>query len=231
MDDASVARVVGASLPHLAIGYARRATVLNVIAELAEGGRAAYENYRVRNPFCILAVAGLAGQRRTTTLLFREHGRTRRSRALNFLWCSGIGHRDTCQLRSTTSSESAKSTVPIQPTLRVKSLQVYIESLKQKEPEIIFDASQLRTKEDWIRAGKVVFEAENSFFPASDARGTADFSSYRPVCFQERYPPVISHWFQLHHSPERCFGGGVQLVRRMPHAPHAGWLVSRGGTG
>lgn len=42
----------------------------------------------------------------------------------------------------------------------------YIESLKQKEPEVIFDASRLRTKEDWIRAGKVVFEAENSFLPA-----------------------------------------------------------------
>ncbi len=42
----------------------------------------------------------------------------------------------------------------------------YIESLKQKEPEIIFDASKLRTREDWIRAGKVVFEAENSFSPA-----------------------------------------------------------------
>jgi hypothetical protein len=42
----------------------------------------------------------------------------------------------------------------------------YIESLKQKEPEIVFDASKLRTTEDWIKAGKVVFEAENSFSPA-----------------------------------------------------------------
>src|ERR1051326_3646978 len=30
----------------------------------------------------------------------------------------------------------------------------YIESLKQREPELIFDTSKLRTKEDWIRAGK-----------------------------------------------------------------------------
>jgi hypothetical protein len=42
----------------------------------------------------------------------------------------------------------------------------YVESLRQKEPEVIFDASKLRTKEDWILAGKVVFEAENSFSPA-----------------------------------------------------------------
>ena len=42
----------------------------------------------------------------------------------------------------------------------------YLETLKHKEPEIIFDASKLRTRDDWIQAGKVVFEAENSFSPA-----------------------------------------------------------------
>ncbi|HKE26831.1 MAG TPA: di-heme oxidoredictase family protein [Bryobacteraceae bacterium] len=47
----------------------------------------------------------------------------------------------------------------------------YIESLKQREPEIIFDASKLRTKQDWIQAGKVVFEAEISFRPASPQPG------------------------------------------------------------
>lgn len=30
----------------------------------------------------------------------------------------------------------------------------YLESLKQKEPEIIFDASKLHTREDWIQAGR-----------------------------------------------------------------------------
>jgi hypothetical protein len=34
----------------------------------------------------------------------------------------------------------------------------YFESLKQKEPEIAFDASKLHTKEDWIRAGEAVFD-------------------------------------------------------------------------
>lgn len=42
----------------------------------------------------------------------------------------------------------------------------YIESLKQKEPEVVFDPSKLRTKEDWIAAGKVVFEADIEFRPA-----------------------------------------------------------------
>lgn len=44
--------------------------------------------------------------------------------------------------------------------------QGYRESLLQKEPEIIFDASKLHTKEDWIRAGKIVFESQTVFRPA-----------------------------------------------------------------
>jgi len=42
----------------------------------------------------------------------------------------------------------------------------YIESLKRREPELIFDTSKLRTKEDWIRAGKIVFEADTLYEPA-----------------------------------------------------------------
>jgi hypothetical protein len=35
----------------------------------------------------------------------------------------------------------------------------YLESLKQKEPEIIFDPAKLRTEQDWIQAGGIVFRA------------------------------------------------------------------------
>ena len=42
----------------------------------------------------------------------------------------------------------------------------YLESLKQKDPEIIFDPSKLHTKEDWIAAGKLVFESDTRFRPA-----------------------------------------------------------------
>ena len=42
----------------------------------------------------------------------------------------------------------------------------YIEWLKEREPEVIFDASTLHTKEDWIRAGKIVFEADVLYEPA-----------------------------------------------------------------
>lgn len=42
----------------------------------------------------------------------------------------------------------------------------YRESLKQKDPEIIFDSSKLHTKADWIAAGKIVFESDTKYFPA-----------------------------------------------------------------
>jgi Di-haem oxidoreductase, putative peroxidase len=41
----------------------------------------------------------------------------------------------------------------------------YMEGLKQKEPEIVFDASRLRTKQDWINAGELVFDS--SPFPSA----------------------------------------------------------------
>ena len=44
----------------------------------------------------------------------------------------------------------------------------YLESLKQRDPEIIFDPSKLHTKEDWIAAGKLVFESDTLFFPAQE---------------------------------------------------------------
>src|SRR5580658_5348934 len=34
----------------------------------------------------------------------------------------------------------------------------YRESLQQKEPEVLFDPAKLKTKEDWIRAGELVFD-------------------------------------------------------------------------
>jgi hypothetical protein len=42
----------------------------------------------------------------------------------------------------------------------------YFEALEQKEPEIVFDASRLRTREDWIRAGQLVFEDATEPQPA-----------------------------------------------------------------
>src|ERR1700682_1951371 len=49
----------------------------------------------------------------------------------------------------------------------------YLESLKQKEPEIVFDAAKLHTKEDWIQAGKLVFESGTLFRPAPPVQPSA----------------------------------------------------------
>jgi hypothetical protein len=54
----------------------------------------------------------------------------------------------------------------------------YLESLKQKDPEITFDPAKLRTKEDWIRAGKLIFESDTSFRAAPAAQPAADQTSW-----------------------------------------------------
>lgn len=54
----------------------------------------------------------------------------------------------------------------------------YRESLKQKDPEITFDSSKLRTKADWIAAGKLVFESGTRFSPASPEPPAAGFRYY-----------------------------------------------------
>ena len=50
----------------------------------------------------------------------------------------------------------------------------YLESLKQKDPEVIFDPAALHTKADWIQAGKLVFESETQFFPAPATQPAAE---------------------------------------------------------
>jgi mono/diheme cytochrome c family protein len=39
----------------------------------------------------------------------------------------------------------------------------YLDWLRQQEPEIVFDLSRLKTEEDWIKAGELVFEAPSAF--------------------------------------------------------------------
>ena len=46
----------------------------------------------------------------------------------------------------------------------------YMESLKQKEPEIVFDPAKLRTRGDWIRAGAIVFLAARGYPPNGVSR-------------------------------------------------------------
>src|SRR4051794_33571868 len=55
----------------------------------------------------------------------------------------------------------------------------YREWLKQREPEIIFDASRLRTNADWIEAGKLVFRSHIQYSPAPE--GPAEVDETVPV--------------------------------------------------
>jgi hypothetical protein len=47
----------------------------------------------------------------------------------------------------------------------------YFESLLRKDPEIVFDASKLHTRNDWIRAGSIVFHASPDPTPLAQAGG------------------------------------------------------------
>jgi Di-haem oxidoreductase, putative peroxidase len=94
----------------------------------------------------------------------------------------------------------------------------YLESLKQKEPEIIFDASKLRTKEDWIQAGKLVFESETRFFPA-DEKGPKAGDVPWPVSkdgvlpfFNPTYSYVIRKKGVLESGSNSCAGCHTRIM-------------------
>lgn len=53
----------------------------------------------------------------------------------------------------------------------------YLDILRQKEPEIVFDPSRLRTAEDWIRAGELVFNAPATLVAVTD-EGEAEKKAY-----------------------------------------------------
>ena len=58
----------------------------------------------------------------------------------------------------------------------------YVDWLKQREPEVIFDPSKLHTREDWIQAGKIVFESETVYQPA------------RVLAGGQKVPPARAKW-------------------------------------
>ncbi|MBL8178123.1 MAG: hypothetical protein JNK48_25840 [Bryobacterales bacterium] len=56
----------------------------------------------------------------------------------------------------------------------------YRDWLMQREPEILFDPAKLKTKADWIAAGKLVFEAEPLLSPAPAPGGRPFFPTPLP---------------------------------------------------
>ena len=59
--------------------------------------------------------------------------------------------------------------IPVRPIYRTYPLYApgrapegYLDSLRQKEPEIVFDASRLRVRQDWVRAGEAVLPIKSN---------------------------------------------------------------------
>ena len=76
--------------------------------------------------------------------------------------------------------------IPVRPIYRSypvyhpsKEPAEYMERLKQHEPQIIFDASKLKTERDWIGAGEIVFDAAIEFVSSGQLfSGVRDTSWY-----------------------------------------------------
>ena len=64
----------------------------------------------------------------------------------------------------------------------------YLEKLKMLPPEVAFDAAQLKTKADWLRAGEMVFEAPTAYdVPGLGLKDVSD-----PNWYAETRPPLTS---------------------------------------
>jgi len=62
----------------------------------------------------------------------------------------------------------------------------YFDSLKTQNPEIVFDASRLKTKDDWIKAGELVFDAPIEF----ETEGTLYSEIRRVDWFEQNRVPT-----------------------------------------
>ena len=73
----------------------------------------------------------------------------------------------------------------------------YFESLKGRDPEIVFDASKLKTKLDWIKAGETVFDAPIEFDSSgtlfSEIRGSAWYGKNRVPVTRDGVLPFIRY--------------------------------------
>jgi hypothetical protein len=111
--------------------------------------------------------------------------------------------------------------LPVRPVYRTypfyapdKEPPGYWVSLQQKEPEAIFDPAKLRTKEDWIRAGELVFDQPIHFAPPQRTRYQAN---YRAVPIPTTPEGIVPGWFYLVRKKgvvELGFGACVECHSR-----------------
>ncbi|HEX8529089.1 MAG TPA: hypothetical protein VF646_03670, partial [Cytophagales bacterium] len=55
----------------------------------------------------------------------------------------------------------------------------YPDSLRKREPQVAFDPAALKTPEDWVRAGELVFNWPAAFTPYSDKTPPPDTAMFR----------------------------------------------------
>jgi len=99
--------------------------------------------------------------------------------------------------RFITSSEYYK--LKVRPVLRSYPVYVpgrepagYFESLKQKEPEVVFDPATLHTEDDWIRAGELVFDAETDLtVPPPEARAALEEQTRQFMRWAAELAPAV----------------------------------------
>jgi hypothetical protein len=97
---------------------------------------------------------------------------------------------------------------PVRPVYRIypfyapdKEPSGYWESLQQKEPEIVFDPAKLKTKEDWIRAGQLIFDQPIVY--GTSAANTPDsirnryFANFRAVPMPTSKDGIVPGWFYV----------------------------------
>jgi hypothetical protein len=70
----------------------------------------------------------------------------------------------------------------------------YFDWLREREPEVVFDPSQLNTEADWISAGKLVFEAPLSYIDTSRHRSLAWYEATRTPIAREGVMPFLRYF-------------------------------------
>jgi hypothetical protein len=68
----------------------------------------------------------------------------------------------------------------------------YLDWLARREPRLVWDASKLRTREDWIRAGELVFEAPIAYGPIGVGPAHSEELYVRSRSWYERVRPALS---------------------------------------
>jgi hypothetical protein len=69
----------------------------------------------------------------------------------------------------------------------------YIERLKNEEPVVAFDQAQLRTEEDWIRAGELVFRTSSNPIPYQPATGPSYVIRQKGIVEINSGPCTVCH--------------------------------------